>query len=157
MMAALHDAEFVKDGVMHSNTFINSPKLLDATYNLKGTNIFFAGQISGVEGYVESIASGLVSAINACSLFNRKNNESTNNQKQFVNALDEKINKGEIIIFDCGTIIGALANYVSTEHEDFQPMNANFGLFNSEEIFKSKKEKYEFYSNRAIEIIKSMI
>jgi len=135
MIPALHDAEFVKYGVMHRNTFINSPELLDATYNLKGTKIFFAGQISGVEGYVESIASGLVSALNAVKLFNG----------------DEKI------IFSKETIIGALADYISNEHEDFQPMNANFGLFNTEKRFKSKQEKYEFYANRSIEHIKDMI
>lgn len=135
MIPALHDAEFIKYGVMHRNTFINSPELLDATYNLKGTNIFFAGQISGVEGYVESIASGLVSGINAVQVFN-----------------DE-----EKIIFDKETIIGSLADYVSTPHEDFQPMNANFGLFNTEKRFKSKQEKYEFYANRALSKIKELI
>ncbi len=132
MIPALHDAEFVKYGVMHRNTFINSPELLDATYNLKGTKIFFAGQISGVEGYVESIASGLVSALNAVQMFNNE----------------------EKILFDKDTIIGSLADYISTVHEDFQPMNANFGLFNSEKRFKSKQEKYEFYASRAIEKIK---
>ena len=135
MMPALHDAEFVKYGVMHRNTFINSPKLLDATYNLKGTKIFFAGQISGVEGYVESIASGLVCALNACAIYNNS----------------------EKVIFDKETIIGALADYISTEHEDFQPMNANFGLFNTDKKFKSKQEKYEFYANRSIEHMKDMV
>ena len=134
MIPALHDAEFVKYGVMHRNTFINSPELLDATYNLKGTKIFFAGQISGVEGYVESIASGLISAINAVRMFN---------------------NEGKIV-FDKETIIGSLADYISTPHEEFQPMNANFGLFNSEKRFKSKQEKYEFYAKRAIEKIKEI-
>ena len=134
MIPALHDAEFVKYGVMHRNTFINSPELLDATYNLKGTNIFFAGQISGVEGYVESIASGLVSAINAAQMYNGK----------------------EKIIFDKETIIGSLADYISTPHDDFQPMNANFGLFNTEKKFKSKQEKYEFYASRALEKIKEI-
>lgn len=134
MIPALHDAEFVKYGVMHRNTFINSPELLDATYNLKGTKIFFAGQISGVEGYVESIASGFVSAINAVQMFN---------------------NKGKII-FDKETIIGSLAEYISTTHDDFQPMNANFGLFNTGIRFKSKQDKYEFYANRALNKIKEM-
>ena len=134
MIPALHNAEFVKYGVMHRNTFINSPELLDATYNLKGTKIFFAGQISGVEGYVESIASGLVSAINAVQMFNNK----------------------EKIIFDKETIIGSLAWYISTIHDDFQPMNANFGLFNTGIRFKSKQDKYEFYANRALNKIKEM-
>ncbi|MBR3281286.1 MAG: methylenetetrahydrofolate--tRNA-(uracil(54)-C(5))-methyltransferase (FADH(2)-oxidizing) TrmFO [Clostridia bacterium] len=134
MIPALHDAEFVKYGVMHRNTFINSPELLDATYNLKGTKIFFAGQISGVEGYVESIASGLVSALNAVAMFNNSNS----------------------IVFSKETIIGALADYISNEHEDFQPMNANFGLFNTEKRFKSKQEKYEFYAQRSINKIKEL-
>ena len=132
MIPALHDAEFVKYGVMHRNTFINAPELLDATYNLKGTKIFFAGQISGVEGYVESIASGLVSAFNAVQMINGEGK----------------------IVFDKETVIGSLANYISTQHDDFQPMNANFGLFNSDKRFKSKQEKYEYYANRSIEIIK---
>ncbi len=135
MIPALHDAEFVKYGVMHRNTFINSPELLDETYNLKGTKIFFAGQISGVEGYVESIASGLVAALNAVAMFEEK----------------------EKIIFDDKTIIGALAKYISTKQEDFQPMNANFGLFNTDKKFKSKQEKYEFYAERSINIIKSIL
>jgi methylenetetrahydrofolate--tRNA-(uracil-5-)-methyltransferase len=134
LIPALHDAEFVKYGVMHRNTFINSPELLDATYNLKGTKIFFAGQISGVEGYVESIASGLVSGINAVQMFNDKDK----------------------IVFDKETIIGSLAEYISTPHDDFQPMNANFGLFNTEKRFKSKQEKYDFYAQRALEKIKEM-
>lgn len=134
MIPALHDAEFVKYGVMHRNTFINSPELLDATYNLKGTKIFFAGQISGVEGYVESIASGMVCALNAVRMFNN----------------EEKIE------FDKETIIGSLADYISTPHDDFQPMNANFGLFNTEKKFKSKQEKYEFYASRALEKIKEI-
>ena len=132
MIPALHDAEFVKYGVMHRNTFINAPELLDATYNLKGTKIFFAGQISGVEGYVESIASGLVSAFNAVQMINGEGK----------------------IVFDKETVIGSLANYISTQHDDFQPMNANFGLFNSDKRFKSKQEKYEYYAKRSIEIIK---
>ena len=157
MIPALHDAEYVKYGVMHRNTFINSPELLDDTYNLKGTNTFFAGQISGVEGYVESISSGFVAALNACSLYNKENGKDTNILKQNVNKIETAILNGEKVIFDTSTIIGALANYISTEHEDFQPMNANFGLFNTEEVFKSKKDKYDFYVNRAIENIKSMV
>jgi gid_trmFO: tRNA:m(5)U-54 methyltransferase len=70
LIPGLENAEFIKYGVMHRNTFINSPELLDNTYNLKkNSNIYFAGQITGVEGYVESIASGLVAGINACLKF----------------------------------------------------------------------------------------
>ena len=155
MIPALHDAEFVKYGVMHRNTYINSPELLDATYNLKGTNIFFAGQISGVEGYVESISSGMVASLNAISKYYNKNDIKTNNYEDIVSKIDDKIKKGEKIIFDCDTMIGVLANYISSEHDNFQPMNANFGLFNTEKKFRSKQEKYEFYANRSIEIIKS--
>ena len=72
MIPGIENAEFVKYGVMHRNTYINSPKLLDNTYNLKtNTNIFFAGQITGVEGYVESISSGFVAGINAINMYNR--------------------------------------------------------------------------------------
>jgi methylenetetrahydrofolate--tRNA-(uracil-5-)-methyltransferase len=156
MIPALHDAEFVKYGVMHRNTFINSPELLDETYNLKNTKIFFAGQISGVEGYVESIASGLVASLNAISMFNRQNGELTNN-KESNNLLEKNISNCEKINFSCDTIIGVLAKYISTPQENFQPMNANFGLFSCEKRFKSKQEKYEYYANRSIDTIKKMI
>ena len=128
MIPALKNAEFVRYGVMHRNTFINSPELLDAGYNLKGTKIFFAGQISGVEGYVESISSGLVAGINAANLFEEK----------------------EKTIFDEETIIGALAKYISTENKDFQPMNANFGLFNCTPRFKNKIDKYTYLAERSL-------
>ena len=128
MIPALKNAEFVRYGVMHRNTYINSPKLLDETYNLKGTDIFFAGQISGVEGYVESICSGMVAALNAV----------------------QKFNKEEKIVFSDETIIGALAKYISTENKDFQPMNANFGLLTSDIKFKDKKKKYEFLAERSL-------
>lgn len=104
----LENAEFEKYGVMHRNTYINSTKLLDNTYNFKqNTNIFFAGQITGVEGYVESISSGLVSALNAINKFNNINTKTE---------------------FSELTMIGALAKYISTPNEKFQPMNANFGI-----------------------------
>ena len=128
MIPALKNAEFVRYGVMHRNTYINSPKLLDETYNLKGTDIFFAGQISGVEGYVESICSGMVAALNAVQRFKKE----------------------EKIVFSDETIIGALAKYISTENKDFQPMNANFGLLTSEIKFKDKKKKYEFLAERSL-------
>ena len=128
MIPALENAEFIKYGVMHRNTYINSSELLDNTYNLKGTNIYFAGQISGVEGYVESIASGLVAALNAV----------------------QKINGEEAIIFHEETVIGALANYISTPNKDFQPMNANFGILNCDKKIKNKIEKYEYLANRSL-------
>ena len=113
MIPGLENANFIKYGVMHRNTFINSPELLDNTYNLKkNKNIYFAGQITGVEGYVESIASGLVAGINAVQRAKNKNFEG----------------KEEKILFPKETIIGALANYISTPNKNFQPMNANFGI-----------------------------
>ena len=128
LIPALKNAEFVKYGVMHRNTYINSSKLLDETYNLKGTDIYFAGQISGVEGYVESISSGLVSAINAVQRFNGEDK----------------------LIFSDETIIGALAKYISTPNDDFQPMNANFGILNCDKKIKNKIEKYEYLANRSL-------
>lgn len=132
LIPALENAEFVRYGVMHKNTYINSSELLDETYNLRGTDIFFAGQISGVEGYVESIASGLVAGINAVN----------------------KLKYEERKIFSDETIIGALSKYISTPNKDFQPMNANFGLLKCEQKFKGKNgkiEKYEYLSKRSLE------
>ena len=128
MIPALENAEFVRYGVMHRNTYIESPKLLDATYNLKGTDIYFAGQISGVEGYVESISSGMVAALNAV----------------------QKFNKEESIVFSDETIIGALAKYISTENKNFQPMNANFGILTYETKIRDKKQKYEMLAQRSL-------
>ena len=128
MIPALKNAEFVRYGVMHRNTYINAPKLLDNTFNLKGTKIFFAGQISGVEGYVESIASGMVAAINA------------------VQMIEEK----EKIIFSEETMIGALSAYISTENKNFQPMNANFGILNCDKKIKDKVQKYTYLAERSL-------
>ena len=128
LIPALENAEFVRYGVMHRNTYIDSPKLLDATYHLKGTNIYFAGQISGVEGYVESISSGMVAALNAVQTW-----------------------KGEEkIIFSEETMIGSLAKYISTENKNFQPMNANFGILTYETKIKDKKQKYEMLAQRSL-------
>ena len=136
MIPGLRNAEFVKYGVMHRNTYINSTVLLDETYNLKkNNNIYFAGQLTGVEGYVESISSGLVSAINAV--------ERLNSQKE----------KRKIcpIIFSKYTMIGALAKYIYTENKKFQPMNANFGILPElEEKIKDKKLKYQKLADRAL-------
>ena len=130
MIPGLKNAEFVKYGVMHRNTFINSPELLDETYNLKlNKNIYFAGQITGVEGYVESIASGLVVG------------------KNIVNRLKNK----EKIVFSEITMIGALSKYISTPNDKFQPMNANFGIIPGlDEKIKDKRLKYEKLADRAI-------
>jgi methylenetetrahydrofolate--tRNA-(uracil-5-)-methyltransferase len=130
MIPGLKNAEFSKYGVMHRNTYINSTKLLDETYNLKkNRNIYFAGQITGVEGYVESISSGMLAALNAVAKFNG----------------EEKVK------FPNTTVIGALAKYISTENEKFQPMNANFGILPElDEKIKDKKLKYQKMSDRSL-------
>ena len=135
LIPGLENAEFVKYGVMHRNTYINSTELLDNTYNLKQqTNIFFAGQITGVEGYVESISSGMVSALNAIAKYQNK----------------------EKVVFPEYTMIGALANYISTPNSKFQPMNANFGILPElEEKIKDKKLKYGKLADKALNILKT--
>ena len=137
LIPGLENADFIKYGVMHRNTYINSPVLLDETYNLKkNNNIFFAGQITGVEGYVESIASGLTAGINAA------------------NRLENK----EKIEFPNLTMIGALAKYISEENKNFQPMNANFGILPPlKENIKDKKVKYGKLADRAIDVIKKIL
>jgi len=133
LIPGLQNAEFIKYGVMHRNTYINSSKLLDETYNLKtNKNIFFAGQISGVEGYVESISSGMLAGLNAVNLLKGKNK----------------------ITFSKFTMIGALAKYISTDNRNFQPMNANFGILPElEEKIKDKKLRYSKLAKRALENI----
>ncbi len=134
MIPGLKEAEFIKYGVMHRNTYIDSSKLLDETYNLKKhENVYFAGQITGVEGYVESISSGLVAGINVVN----------------------KLKKKEKITFSEYTVIGALAKYISTENKKFQPMNANFGILPQLEgkKIKDKKERYELMAKRSLENI----
>lgn len=134
MIPGLQNAEFVKYGVMHRNTYINSTKLLDNTYNFKDNkNIYFAGQITGVEGYVESISSGMVSALNAVA----------------------QIKNESRIEFSNLTMIGALAKYISTVNDKFQPMNANFGIIPElPKRIKDKKIKYGMLADRAIENLK---
>ena len=122
----LSEAEFVKYGVMHRNIYINSSELLDDTYSLKMMpNVYFAGQITGVEGYVESISSGLVAGLNASS---------------------PKYHFSEY------TVIGALAKYISTPNNKFQPMNANFGILPEleGEKIKDKKMRYQKMAERSL-------
>ena len=137
MIPGLANAEFVKYGVMHRNTYINSSELLDNTYCLKkNPNIYFAGQITGVEGYVASICSGMVVGLNVASRLLGK----------------------ERVEFPEDTIIGALANYIATPNEKFQPMNANFGIIPElEERIKDKKLKYGKLADRAISSIQAYI
>ena len=135
MIPGLENANFVKYGVMHKNTYINSTKILDNTYNMKdNNNIYFAGQITGVEGYVESISSGLLAGINAAN---------------------QIINKTKAIMPN-ETVIGALADYISTENDEFQPMNANFGILPElEEKIKDKKLRYTEFANRSLKLLKN--
>ena len=136
LIPGLANADFVKYGVMHRNTYINSSKLLNSDYSMKqNPNLFFAGQITGVEGYVESISSGLVAGINAVN----------------------RLNGNESIIFSNKTMIGALAQYISTENKKFQPMNANFGILPElPEKIKDKKIKYSRLSQIALDIIENI-
>lgn len=147
----LAKAEFIKYGVMHRNTYINSSQLLNETYRLKTIpNLYFAGQITGVEGYVESISSGLVAGLNAASVFGDALSCESESELQISNT------------FRCGgkehrfskyTMIGALANYISTPNQKFQPMNANFGILPELEgkKIRDKKERYLRLTERSLE------
>ncbi len=121
LIPGLENAEFLRLGTMHKNTYIQSPNVLKETYQMKNyPNIFFAGQISGVEGYIESISSGLVAGLN----------------------MYRYLTGGEEILFDKHTIIGALCKYISSKIGTFEPMSANMGLINFEEFkIKDKKQK----------------
>ena len=154
MIPGLENAEFVKYGVMHRNTYINSTKLLDETYQLKSNNnIYFAGQITGVEGYVESISSGMVAALNAVKQFEKMSGKIS---KKMDSDIEEKNLKNDKIVFSNYTMIGALAKYISTENYKFQPMNANFGILPELEgkKIKDKKLRYEALAQRSLEEFK---
>lgn len=136
MIPGLENAVFERYGVMHRNSYINGGKLLDNNFCLKkDSDLYFAGQISGVEGYVESAASGLMVAYSIISRLNNKKIE-----------------------FPEDTMLGSLAKYVSTENENFQPMNANFGILKPlEKKIKDKKERYTKLANislNSIEVFK---
>lgn len=138
MIPGLENAEFVRYGVMHKNTYINSPKVLEPTLQTISNNkLFFAGQITGVEGYVESTSSGLIAGLN----------------------LGRILNGMEPIIFPTSTAHGSLCAYITDRTiKSFQPMNINFGIF--EQIkgkHKSKKEKNMTYSNKALQDIEELI
>lgn len=147
MIPGLENADFVKYGVMHRNTYINSPELLDETYNFrKNNNIFFAGQITGVEGYVESISSGLVAGVNACL---RYEDICKCGNRGDCSVVEDNIGK---MMFDECTIIGALSKYISTENSKFQPMNANFGILPELGVkIRDKKERYGKLAERSLE------
>ena len=146
----LENASFMKFGVMHRNTYINSPELLDETYCFKkNSNLYFAGQITGVEGYVESISSGVVVALNAIQKYQtiKRIEEKNANFKE----MEESVAQNKIT-FPKTTMIGALASYISTPNEKFQPMNANFGILPQlPEKIRDKKLKYTKLADRALE------
>jgi methylenetetrahydrofolate--tRNA-(uracil-5-)-methyltransferase len=134
MIPGLENAVFERHGVMHRNTFIDSPHLLNSVYKLKERdNIFFAGQITGVEGYVESASSGLIAGINAA----------------------REVLKKEPLVIENDTAIGALAQYISDHNvKHFQPMNINFGIIKGiDEKIRDKKTRYNKIAVRALEAV----
>lgn len=136
LIPALAQAEFVRYGVMHRNTFINAPKFLNSAFQLKSNpKLFFAGQLTGVEGYVESAVSGLVAGLQAYRMVNGL---------PFVDFTDQ-------------TITGALCRHVSTEFGEYSPMNSNFGILAPLDTFVKKHERKQAYSERAIEKMKQII
>lgn len=138
LIPGLENAEIVRYGVMHRNTFINSPKVLKATYQFRNReDLFFAGQMTGVEGYVESAASGLIAGLNAARL----------------------VNGAETVEFPHETAMGSMARYITTTNaKNFQPMNANFGLFpDLPEKIRGKQERNEKHASRALETIQKFV
>lgn len=136
LIPGLENVEFVRYGVMHRNTFINSPRLLTANYQLKKhPQIYFAGQITGVEGYVESAGSGLVAAL----------------------ALYQQLQKQQLDL-NAKTMLGAMGNYVAhADPQHFQPMNANFGIITPlDRKIKNKKERREMMAQRALDSIREL-
>ncbi len=137
MIPGLENAEFVRYGVMHRNTYINSPLVLNNDYSLiKYPKVFFAGQITGVEGYVESASSGMIAGINVAR-----------------NILGK-----ESVVFPASTCTGALIKYITDrENKKFQPMNANFGIIEWERVkIKNKKERYEYISSLALNTLEEL-
>ena len=139
MIPGLENADFLRYGVMHRNTFLNSPELLAGDYSMRDNReLFFAGQMTGVEGYIESAASGFVCGISAAA----------------------RVDGREPYIFSDVTMIGAMAQYVSCGGAAaFQPMNANFGIIRNPEmkIKGGKKPRYEYYAKRALEEIDAVV
>ena len=137
MIPGLEHAEFARYGVMHRNTYLNGPEMLGANYALKGNPYLrFAGQLSGVEGYMESTASGMTAAIGLyCALQGKPEPDFTGK-----------------------TVLGALAQHVSTPTANFQPMNANFGILSPlNERIRGKRNRYERMSQRAIDTLNEVI
>lgn len=137
MIPALKNAEFMRYGVMHRNTFIDSPRLLNKDFSFRlNRNLFFAGQITGVEGYIESASSGMIAGINAAN----------------------KLKGKDEFILPSSTMIGALASYISDDTvSNFQPMGANFGILSEiTPYIKNKQERYKALAERSLKIFDSM-
>ena len=131
MIPALKNAEFMRYGVMHRNTFLNAPELLDGAFRMKSRpTLLFAGQMTGVEGYMESAAAGILAGLNACRM----------------------VRGQEPLILPRDTMMGALAAHVSTPNADYQPMGANFGILPTLEThIRDKKMRYAALAQRALE------
>ncbi len=136
MIPGLEAAEFARYGVMHRNTFLHSPGLLDSTYRMiSRPSLYFAGQMTGVEGYVESSASGLIAGL----------------------SMARRLQGREAVDFPTATAIGALAHYIAAPNHDFQPMNITFGLIDPlEQRVRNKAQRYEKISERAIAIVRDL-
>lgn len=136
LIPALNSAEFVRYGVMHRNTYINAPGVLDDTFRVRGNKtLYIAGQLSGVEGYVESIMSGMISAI----------------------ALACELQGGKFESLPNSTIVGSLCEYISTRALDFKPMNANLGILPSIVGIRDKSKRKQAYHDRAIADLKARL
>ena len=136
MIPALKNAEFLRYGVMHRNTYLNGPNLLNEDFSVKtNENLYFAGQMTGVEGYEESAASGLAAAVN----------------------LYLKLSGAEPIRWSCDTVMGALARHVATPTADFQPMNANYGILSPlDELIRDKALRKRKLAERALAEIETV-
>jgi len=137
MIPGLENARFAKYGRMHKNTYINAPKILNPTFQTKlYPNVFFAGQISGVEGYVESAASGIYAAVN----------------------MDRYLKGLDLVVLPKTTVMGSMAHYIcNASDSDFQPMNANFGIMEDLGFPHKKKERKMHYANRALRVMEEEV
>ena len=138
MITGLQNAEFMRYGVMHRNSFINSPEILNPDFSVRGSeNLYFAGQITGVEGYIESAMSGIVAG----------------------KSMVARLNGKEPLIYPRETMTGALTAYISDKYNtNFQPMGCNMGILPElPERIKDKKEKYNAYAERALKAMKEVI
>ena len=138
LIPGLKNAEYMRYGVMHRNSYIDSPNRITPYYNLKDKKtLFFAGQLTGVEGYVESASSGLVAGINLANMLNNRT----------------------LVDFGRSTAIGALSHYIAEYNgSDFQPMNVNFGIMDSlDKPIRNKRERYGIIAERALGIIEDIV